>query len=101
MRTTQVHSCLLEIKSAGGAEFQPVVMNITLALIMLIGPELMWWPIISYFIHKFLQWLFGRDPHLSRIFFKYMREGDYYDPWPMAGQRMSRRPVNAGRDLLC
>ena len=101
MRTTTIHHCLLEVKSVGGAEFQPVVFNVTLALIMVIGPELMWWPVVAYFIHKLLQWMFGRDPHLSRIFTRYMKEGDFYDPWPRANQTQNKRPVGAGRDLLC
>ena len=101
MRTTSIHTCLLEVKSADGAEFQPVVMNVTLCLIMIMGPGLMWWVVISYFIHKFLQWLFARDPFLTRIFFKYMKEADFYDPWPKASQRVNKRPMNAGRDLLC
>lgn len=101
MRATPVHHCLLEIKSVGGAEFQPVVINVTLGLIMLIGPGMAWWVVVTYFIHKFLQWMFGRDPHLSRIFAKYMKEGDFYDPWPKPGQILNKRPFGAGRDLLC
>jgi|SRR5450830_876885 type IV secretory pathway TrbD component len=101
MRTTPVHQCLLEVKSVAGAEFQPVVINVTLALIMVIGPGITWWVAVAYFVHKFLQWMFGRDPHLSRIFAKYMKEGDFYDPWPKPGQILNKRPVGAGRDLLC
>jgi type IV secretion system protein TrbD len=101
MRTTPIHNCLLEIKSVAGAEFAPVIANVTIALMMVIGPGLMWWPALAYVIHKFLQWLFGRDPHLSRIFFRYMQEGDFYDPWPRATQTINKRPIGAGRDLLC
>ena len=101
MRTTQVHHCLLEVKSVGGAEFQPVVFNITLCIIMIIGPGMFWWIGVAYFIHKLAQWMFSRDPHLSRIFAKYMREGDFYDPWQRANQIVNKRPVGAGRDLLC
>lgn len=101
MRTTPIHQCLLEVKSAGGAEFQPMVLNITVCLIMLIGPNMMWWPVIAYFAHKLLQWMFKRDPHMSRIFMRYMKEGDVYDPWPRANQRQNKRPMGAGRDLLC
>lgn len=100
-RTTAVHQCLLEVKSMGGAEFQPVILNITLGLVMLIGPAMVWWVVVTYFIHKFLQWMFVRDPHLSRIFTRYMKEGDLYDPWPRANQTVNKRPVGAGRDLLC
>ena len=101
MRTTPVHHCLLEVKSAGGAEFQPVVFNVAVCLIMLIGPNIMWWPGVSYFIHKLLEWMFNRDPYLSRIFVRYMKEGDIYDPWPHANQFHNKRPFGAGRDLPC
>lgn len=101
MRYTPIHQCLLEVKSVGGAEFQPVVLNTTVALVMLIGPNLVWWPVVAYFIHKLLQWMFLRDPHLSRIFARYMKEGDLYDPWARANQFHSKRPTGVGRDLLC
>lgn len=101
MRSTPVHNCLLEVKSAGGAEFMPVVFNVTVMVVMIIGPNIMWWPVVTYFVHKFLEWMFARDPHLSRIFAKYMKEGDVYDPWPKPSQIINKRPVGAGRDLLC
>lgn len=101
MRTTPVHSCLLEVKSAGGAEFVPVVANITIGLVMVMGPNLMWWPAVTYFVHKMLQWMFIRDPHLSQIFARYMKEGDLYDPWVRSNQYQNKRPIGAGRDLLC
>jgi type IV secretory pathway TrbD component len=101
MRTTTVHACLLEVKSAAGAEFAPTVANLTVCLVMLIGPNLFWWPLVSYFLQKLLQWMFRKDPHLSLIFTRYMREGDHYDPWPRANQYVNKRPFGAGRDLLC
>lgn len=101
MRSTKIHHCLLEVKSVAGAEFQPVVLNVTLCLALLMGPNILWWPIPAYFIHKFLQWMFFKDPHLSRIFTKYLKEGDLYDPWPKPSQFVNKRPVGAGRDLLC
>lgn len=101
MRSTAIHQCLLEVKSVGGAEFQPVVLNVTLALIMLIGPGLVWWVVVAYFVHKLLQWMFLRDPHLTRIFARYMKEADLYDPWPRANQLQNKRPTGVGRDLLC
>jgi type IV secretory pathway VirB3-like protein len=101
MRSTPVHACLLEVKSAAGAEFMPVVINVTVMVVMLIGPNIMWWPLLTYFVHKFFQWMFFRDPHLTRIFAKYLAEGDVYDPWPKPSQRINKRPVGAGRDLLC
>ncbi|ABD71948.1 hypothetical protein Rfer_4261 (plasmid) [Rhodoferax ferrireducens T118] len=101
MRATPIYQCLLEVKSVAGAEFQPVVINVTMGLVMVIGPGLTWWLAVTYFGHKLLQWMFGRDPHLSRIFTKYMKEGDFYDPWPKPSQHMNKRPFGAGRDLLC
>ena len=101
MRSTPLHQCLLETKSVAGAEFQPVVLNITVALMLVIGPGLIWWIGVAYVVHKFLQWMFRRDPHLSRIFTRYMKEGDLYDPWPRPSQFLNRRLIGAGRDLLC
>jgi len=101
LRSTPVHRCLLEVKSAGGAEFAPTVGNITVCLVMLIGPNLFWWPVLSYFVHKLLQWMFYKDPQLSLIFLRYLREADVYDPWPQATQFINKRPFGAGRDLLC
>ena len=102
MRSTPIHNCMLENKSMGGAEFMPVVANATVCLIMVIGPEFLWWPVISYFIHACLRWLYVRDPHLSQIFMRYVQEADHYDPWPRANQfSKTKRPYGAGRDLLC
>lgn len=98
---TPIHGCLLEVKSAAGAEFVPTVANVTVALIMLMGPQLYWWVAVAYGMQKFTQWMFLRDPHLSQIFARYMREGDHYDPWPRAVQFVNKRPYGMGRDLLC
>ncbi len=101
LRQTNVHNCLLEVRSAGGAEFQPVVINVTVMLTILMGPNIMWWPAVTYVVHKLLQWMFNKDPYMSRIFVRYMREGDFFDPWPKANQFINKRPSGAGRDLLC
>ena len=101
MRTTPGHQAMLEVKSAAGAEFAPTVANLTVCLIMLMGPNFYWWPLLACFVQKLLQWMFRRDPHLGLIFLRYMREGDRYDPWPRANQLLNKRPMGAARDLLC
>jgi type IV secretion system protein VirB3 len=100
-RSTIIHSSLLEVKSAGGAEFMPVVANVTIAFVMMIAPHFLWWPVVSWCIHKLLQYLFKVDERMFAVLFRYLNEGDYYDPWPRPGMR-NKRPYGMGRDLpLC
>ncbi len=101
MRVSHVHQCLLEVPAAGQAEFGPVLFNITFLLMMLVGPNLWWWLVISYLIHQVLRWMYRKDPYTSRIFVRYLKEADIYDPWVRAGQLTNIRPYGAGRELLC
>jgi|JI10StandDraft_1071094.scaffolds.fasta_scaffold58446_3 type IV secretory pathway TrbD component len=96
-----LYIALLEVKSAAGAEFIPVIANTTLALALLVGPGLYWWPAVAFFIHKLLQWMFGHDPYLIRIFLQYVREADHYEPWRNPRQAINKRPFGMGRDLPC
>lgn len=92
----------MEVKSTAGGEFAPTVFNVTLTLVMLMGPNLLWWPVVALAIQALLRWMFTVDSRASAVFMKYMREGDVYDPWPRAGQRQNRRPYGMGRGLpLC
>lgn len=101
-RASTVHRSLLETKSTAGAEFAPAVANVTLMMVMLMGPNLLWWPVITIGIQLFLKWMFGVDDRLSMVFMRYLREGDVYDPWPRANQSQNKRPFGMGRDIpLC
>lgn len=100
-RSTPVHRSLLEVKSTAGAEFVPVVANATILGMMLMGPHLMWWPAVTYIVHKFLQYLYKVDDQMLRVFWRYRVEGDHYDPWPRPNP-VVKRPYGLGRDLpLC
>lgn len=100
-RSTIIHASLLEVKSTAGAEFLPVVANFTVTAMMFMGPHLLWWPVVAWCIHKLLQYLFKVDQRMFDVLFKYLGEGDFYDPWPRPGMR-NKRPYGMGRDLpLC
>ncbi|MCK6421760.1 MAG: VirB3 family type IV secretion system protein [Aquabacterium sp.] len=98
-RSTIVRRSLLETKSTAGAEFAPTVLNITLMLVMMMGPKLLWWPLIALVLHSLLKWMFGRDDKLTLVFARYSREADVYDPWPRPRQVENKRPYGMGRDL--
>lgn len=98
-RITPIHRSLLEVKSTAGAEFTPTVLNITLMLVMMMGPKLLWWPFLTIMIHAGLRWMFERDDKLMLVYTRYRREGDSYDPWPRPRQTVGKRPYGMGRDL--
>jgi type IV secretory pathway TrbD component len=100
-RSTPIHKSLHEVKSTWGAEFVPTIANVALLGVMVMGPRFYWWPVVTIAAQQVLKWLFSRDPQMSLVFSKYMREGDTYDPWPRPNNR-NKRPVGAGRDIpLC
>ncbi len=100
-RSTPVHHSLHEIKTTWGAEFLLTLINVTLCIVMVMGPKMIWWIGMMWFIQKLLQWNFKRDPQMSRVLLKYLSEGDCYDPWPRANSKV-KRPYGLARDLpLC
>jgi type IV secretory pathway VirB3-like protein len=100
-RSTVIHSSLLEVKSTAGAEFIPVLINFTVTAMLFMGPHIVWWPAVAWVIHKVLQYLFTVDQRMFEVLWKYLSEGDYYDPWPRYDSRV-KRPYGMGRDLpLC
>jgi type IV secretory pathway TrbD component len=98
-RFTPIHRSLLEVKSTAGAEFAPAVLNFTVMLVMMMGPELLWWPLITLTIHAALRWMFARDDKLMLVYDRYRREADCYDPWPRPRQYVGKRPYGMGRNL--
>lgn len=100
-RSTPVRRSLLEVKSTAGAELMPVVVNVTITGMMLMGPRLLWWLVVMYFVHQLLKYLFTVDQQMFAVLRKYLFEGDVYDPWPRPGMR-NKRPYGMVRELpLC
>jgi len=100
-RASLVHQSLLEVKTIAGVEDRLAILNATFALAIVMGLGLWPWLAAAFALHLVAARLTRRDPYLRRIYIRYARQADHYEPWPRTGMTCNRRPRGFGRDLLC
>lgn len=89
------------VPTLAGAEKSLAAANlaITLAFVMAVG---IWqWALVGPVVHAFLVWLTKRDPLSRKIYIRYRRQGDRYDPWPATGGQFNPRPRGFCQGVLC
>lgn len=100
-RQTVVHRSLLEVKTLGGVEDRLAILNGTLTLAIMMGLRIYLYAVAGIFLHVLLRYITRRDPFTRRIYMRYNRQWDIYDPWPHKRQRHHLRPEGFGRGMLC
>ncbi len=99
-RSSPIYRSLEGPVNIDGAEYRLVMMNVGVLLFMLMSLRFWWWIPVSYIIHILLKQLGRSDPQISKIYIRYSRQADRYDPWsPVV--RIERRPNGFGRKSLC
>ena len=84
-----------------GAEFGLALINIMFAGVMLLGAGLWQLGLVALGIHLLLVMLHKYDPKLKRVYLRYMRQGDIYDPFPGFDQKRNERPEGFARNFPC
>lgn len=100
-RATPVRLSLLEVKTIAGVEDRLAILNATFALAIVMGTGLWPWLAVALALHVLAARLTRYDPYLRRIYIRFARQADRYDPWPRVAPACARRPPGFGRDLLC
>jgi len=100
-RATPVRQSLLEVRTLAGVEDRLAILNATFALAIVMGMGLWPWLGVAVALHVLAARLTRYDPYLRRIYIRFARQADQYDPWPRVGPASGRRPQGFGRDLLC
>lgn len=100
-RASAVHKSLLEIKTYGGVEKGMAVANGTLAAALGMGTEEPAFLLLAIAVHFFLMWLTKKDPFTVKVYMRYAKMGDIYDPWPKRTMKRNARPEGFGKGLLC
>lgn len=100
-RATRVHKSLLEIKTIGGVERKMAIANATISVALVMGTEQPLFLLLWIGIHFFLMWVTKKDPFALKIYTRYTKQGDVYDPWPRRIVKRNQRPEGFGRNMLC
>lgn len=97
---SRVYVGLAEQPLVAGAEPRLVLLNIGFLVFMLIAFKAIWWPLVTWVIHQALKAMTKRDPFIRRIYIKYQRQADRYEPWPERKPKRRLRPMGFGRGIL-
>lgn len=100
-RKTRIFVNVSEIKTLAGAEFGLALINIMFAGVMLLGAGIWQMALVAVGIHILLVMLHKYDPILKRVYLRYMRQGDIYDPFPGFDQKRNIRPEGFARNFPC
>lgn len=100
-RRTRIFVNVSEIRTLAGAEFGLALINIMFAGVMLLGAGLWQLTLVALGIHLLLVMLHKYDPKLKRVYLRYMRQGDIYDPFPGFDQKRNERPEGFARNFPC
>lgn len=100
-RYCTVHRSLNEEKTLAGAERGLVIVNVTVAGAVVMAFESWLWVPVAFMIHAFLVWLHKQDPLIRKIYLRYNRQKDRYDPWPHAMDTLNSRPDGFDKGNLC
>lgn len=91
-RTTPIHTSLTEVPTLGGVEYPLAIFNGTVSMVFLMGMNMPWFIIVGIIVHVLLSHITKRDPHIRKIYQKYITQGWRYDPWPSPEPGRHPRP---------
>lgn len=100
-RKTKIFANVSEVRTLAGAEFGLALINIMFAGVMLLGAGIWQMAIVAAVIHLLLVMLHKYDPKLKRVYMRYMKQGDVYDPFPGFDQKRNARPEGFARNYPC
>ncbi len=100
-RKTRIFVNVSEIRTLAGAEFGLAVVNVMFTGVMLLGAGIWQMLFVAAGIHLLLVMLHRYDPKLKRVYLRYMRQGDIYDPFPGFDQKRNIRPEGFARNYPC
>lgn len=84
-----------------GVQKNLAIMNFVIGAVFVESLHIIWFPVVTFFIHLMLKWMTKNDPMVFDIYQKYKLEGDHYDPWPRSHQDQGQRPEGFGKGMLC
>lgn len=100
-RLSPVYRSLNEEKTLAGAERGLVIVNVTAAASIVMVFESWAWVPVAFGIHAFLVWLHKQDPLMRKVYLRYNRQKDRYDPWPHSKDTLNSRPEGFDKGNLC
>lgn len=100
-RTTRIYANISEVRTLAGAEFGLALINIMFTGVMILGAGIWQMLFVAGGIHILLVMLHKYDPRLKRVYMRYMRQGDIYDPFPSFEQKRNMRPEGFARNFPC
>jgi type IV secretion system protein TrbD len=100
-RQTVVHRSLQEIKTVGGVEDRLAILNGVITLAIMMGMRIYIYLVVGICLHYVMRYITRRDPYTRRIYMRYNRQWDAYDPWPHKKQLNHIRPEGCGKGMLC
>lgn len=99
-RRTTFHKSLTQIKTIAGVESRLFLGNATITVALVQALANVWFVIFGFILHAFFYWLTKKEPLIIKIYGRFNRQGDRYDPWPRSNQRFNQRPRGFGRGML-
>lgn len=101
LRESKVYTSLHKVKTICGA---PVEMTLPNGLLCVNLAILLKTPIVLVFfiaLHALAAYSSKRDPLFLKIYTRFTRQRDRYDPWPHVPQKINKRPPGFSRENLC
>lgn len=102
LRKTPVYNALMRPRLTAHVDTDVIEVLVIITFFFVFSPlRFYYFPVVSVFIW-FLFLLYAKDdPHALEVLKKYVKQGDYYEPWPHSQQRRNPRPLGFGRNELC
>jgi len=101
-RVSPLHYSLMEsVPTFGGAEKSFAIVNLSFTAAMFMASQNWQFILPGIVTHLLLVWMTKRDPLTRVIYFRYVRQGRRYDPWPRGRQGLNARPRGFCRGVLC
>lgn len=102
LRVSPLHSSLMEsVPTFAGAEKSFAVVNISFSAAMVMAAQAWQFILPGLLVHFLLVAMTKRDPLTRVIYFRYVRQGRRYDPWPRERQKLNARPRGFCRGVSC
>lgn len=101
-RVNPLHYSLMEsVPTFAGAEKSFALVNLSFTAAMVMASQTWQFFVPGVIAHVLLVWMTKRDPLTRVIYFRYVRQGSRYDPWPRTRQNLNSRPRGFARGALC
>ncbi len=100
-RTSVLHESLVSPLLIAGVEKPFVIVNVTLTLVLVADLHMLGWLPLSVLAHMFLMHMTREDPFTRRIYIRYNRQADSYEPWPHARTLGRGRPSGFSKGVPC